>query len=791
MNAAHTNRLAKESSPYLLQHQHNPVDWYAWGPEAFEAARAQDKPIFLSVGYSTCYWCHVMERQSFENDAIAAEMNQRFINVKVDREERPDVDQLYMSAVQVLTRQGGWPMSVFLTPDLKPFYGGTYFPPTDMYGRPGFVSVLKGIEVAYRERRGDVDQTSDQLVAILQQLSEPEAPELAVTIDEKLVSSLVDRSTGDYEPQFGGFGMAPKFPRETLLELLLVHQRDTPNAGRMKMIRHALDAMANGGIRDQLGGGFHRYSTDAKWLVPHFEIMLYDNAMLAWCYVEAYRQTEEPRYAHIARGVFDFVLREMTSPDGAFYTAFDAEVDSQEGLNYLWTASEIEPLLGAEDAKLFNHVYGVDRGPNFSDPHHGSTALTAGGGGPPEKSILFLADPAAAEELRDRLESMRQKLKSARDLRKQPLLDTKVLTSWNALMIRALAYGGQVLQDSRYVDAAAKAAAFLLRHHRMPDGGLYRTSRDVDAMPASHDVEEMPASPSAGSKEADASVAPTHKQSHALDRADGIAKVPGFLDDYAYLIQGLIALRDTSGREEWKDHAAALAITMLAKFEDPKRGGFYFTEAGAADLIVRQKTGSDSPLPSGNAVAAMVMLELDQPQAAKRVIEVFAGQFERAAEGMSAMVQAAHLYAKRFGKIEVAAAAEPSTNPAAKLERLASEVVSFQAEWAAPSRLDVKLEVAEGYHINAHQTAAEYVATTLSVVGPGAEQVASIDYPPGDEKQFAFADESMRVYEGSVTLTIRFSASVGDKLTLRLVYQACTDSACLPAIAKQFELVTR
>ena len=342
---AHTNRLASETSPYLLQHRHNPVDWYPWGPAAFEAARQQNKPIFLSVGYSTCYWCHVMERQSFENADVAKEMNARFINIKVDREERPDVDQLYMTAVQVMTRQGGWPMSVFLTPELRPFYGGTYFPPTDQYGRPGFVSVLRGIEDAYRNRKADVDQTAGQLEQVLQQVSEPEPPRADITIDEKYIEGVVARSAHDYEPQFGGFGQAPKFPRETLLELLLMHQRSNPNPQRLRQLRHALDAMMYGGIRDQLGGGFHRYSTDEKWLVPHFEIMLYDNAMLAWCYAEAFRQTDDIRYADVARGIFDFVLREMTSPDGAFYTAFDAEVDAREGLSYLWTKDEIEQVL--------------------------------------------------------------------------------------------------------------------------------------------------------------------------------------------------------------------------------------------------------------------------------------------------------------------------------------------------------------------------------------------------------------------------------------------------------------
>ncbi|HYO10633.1 MAG TPA: thioredoxin domain-containing protein, partial [Tepidisphaeraceae bacterium] len=525
----HTNRLARETSPYLLQHQHNPVDWYAWGPEAFEAARAQDKPIFLSVGYSTCYWCHVMERQCFEVEAIAAEMNRRFINIKVDREERPDVDQLYMIAVQVLTRHGGWPMSVFLTPDLRPFFGGTYFPPADAHGRPGFVTVLRGIEDAYRNRRDDVEQTAQQLVGILRELSEPEARDGgggggggggsgAVTIDDRFLARLIERSTGDYDPEHGGFGSAPKFPRETLLELLLVRQRTRPDAGQMRMLLHTLDAMANGGIRDQLGGGFHRYSTDAQWLVPHFEIMLYDNAMLGWVYAEAHAQTSDPRYARVARELFDFVLREMTSPQGGFYTALDAEVDAQEGLSYLWTSEEVEETLGADDAALFARVYGLDQGPNFADPHHGT--------GAPDKSILFLADPAAAEQHHERLAPMRAKLKARRDQRKQPLLDTKIITSWNALMIRALAHGARLVGDPRYLHAATAAADFLLIHHRTPTGGLFRTSRD------------------------------------------GVKKYDAFLDDYAFLVHALVAVGDASGDARWRDEALRLAGTMIDRFGD-------------------------------------------------------------------------------------------------------------------------------------------------------------------------------------------------------------------------------
>ncbi len=765
----HSNRLAKESSPYLLQHQHNPVDWYPWGPEPFEAARAQDKPIFLSVGYSTCYWCHVMERQCFEIPAIAKEMNDRFICIKVDREERPDVDQLYMTAVQLLTRHGGWPMSVFLTPDLRPFYGGTYFPPEDSHGRPGFVTVLRALEDAYKNRKSDVEQTATQLQGILEQMAEPAPPGEPISIDRNFVGALVERSTSDYESTYGGFGSAPKFPRETLLELLLTylaqptpeHDPQSQIANRKSkihnMLLHTLDALAAGGIRDQLGGGFHRYSTDAKWLVPHFEIMLYDNAMLGWCYVEAFRQTEDRKYADVARGIFDFVLREMTSPAGSFYTAFDAEVDHQEGLNYLWTAPEIKQVLGADDAKVFNRVYGVDRGPNFADPHHGN--------GVAEKNILYLTVPMESEAMNERLAVMRQKLYDARKLRKQPLLDTKILTSWNALMIRALAYGGQVLQESRYLDAAAAGARFLLQNHRMPDGGLYRTSRD------------------------------------------GGAKYNGFLDDYAFLIQALLALHDAGADGSWKSEAEALFAVMVRKFgdggtgfqpvsSDPKQNhgqdaratfGFYFSDETATDLIVRQKYAQDSPLPSGNAVAAMAALALGQPDVARRTVGVFAGQMQQNGEGMSSMIGAALLLLRQHEPFTVSPRPLGAERPASPSD-IAANVVALRAAWATPTQLNVHLDVLDGFHINAHQAGKGLIPTTLAISqGP---DVAGIDYPPGEERRFAFADESIRVYDGSVTITVRFKDEPlpADVLQVSLTYQPCNASACLPVVTERVEL---
>ncbi|WP_428937637.1 DUF255 domain-containing protein [Fontivita pretiosa] len=735
---AHTNRLANETSPYLLQHAHNPVDWYPWGPEAFEAARTQDKPIFLSVGYSTCYWCHVMERESFENEAVAREMNQRFINIKVDREERPDVDQLYMTAVQVLTQQGGWPMSVFLLPDLRPFYGGTYFPPTDAYGRPGFVTLLRAVDDAYRNRRADVHRSAEQLLNILRQLAEPPPASQRITINWEQIDELVRRSIADYDPVHGGFGGAPKFPRQTLLEMLLMYLRLRPvevdpqsqiasrQAQILSMVRHTLDAMANGGIRDHLGGGFHRYSTDAQWLVPHFEIMLYDNAMLAWCYLEAYEQTEELRYARIARGILDFVLREMTSPQGAFYTAFDAEVDAREGGSYLWTAEQVQQALEdsftPEQIAEFMHVYGLDRGPNFADPHHGA--------GRAESNVLYLPDGAQREN-DPMIVKMREALYQARRKRKQPLLDTKIITSWNALMIRALAYAGQVLQEQHYLDAAERAARFLVKHHMTEEGALYRTSRD------------------------------------------GRPRHEAFLDDYAFLCQAMLALHDAGGDESWRDQARALAKGMQYRFGDEDRGGFYFTSRDAKDLIVRQKVATDSPLPSGNAVAAMVALELGDRDSAARTLSVFAQQLLQQVEAMSSMLEAAMLYVDQHGELTVEPTADAHSRRPMSLHELAERVVTVDTAWRSPTELELRLQILPPFHINSNAPAGGMIPTEVRV--PDA-QIETIEYPPG------------QTWAGQTSIVVRFKQPATQVIHVALRYQACDESACLPEITRVFDV---
>jgi uncharacterized protein YyaL (SSP411 family) len=744
----HTNRLIHETSPYLLQHAHNPVDWYPWGPEAFERARREDKPIFLSVGYSTCYWCHVMERQSFEKDAVAAEMNKRFVNIKVDREERPDVDQLYMTAVQVLTRHGGWPMSVFLTPDLRPFYGGTYFPPEDMHGRPGFVTLLRAIDGAFHEQRQNVNASAGQLVEILKRVAEPAKPQAAITIDQPMIEQLIDRSVDDFDSVHGGFGGAPKFPRETLLELLLAYSDSAIGGHRaaagkrkseiIKMLCATLDAMANGGIRDHLGGGFHRYSTDAQWLVPHFELMLYDNAMLAYVYAEAFRQTNEQRYARVARGICDFVLREMTSADGAFYTAFDAEVDAMEGASYLWTEKEIEEVLGRQDAEIFNRVYGVDRGPNFVDPHHGS--------GVPDKNILYLARGPEMED-DSRIAEMRQKLKAVRDKRKQPLLDTKIITSWNALMIRALAFGSKVLSEPRYQHAAIAAAEFLLRAHRRADDGLYRTSRD------------------------------------------GKPKYDGFLDDYAFLAQALMELWRVTKDEKWRVECSEICDQMLSRFGDPRNGGYFFTDANSStELIVRQKVASDSPLPSGNAVAALTLLGIEMESEAKSPLTVFAEQLVQQAEGMSSMVQAAMEYVRARGPISVEASPAASVREKPRSpEELARNVVEISGAME-PQQLVINLRIADGYHIHAHEPAAGMVATEIRFAD--ATEIERIDYPPPDMQKFQFSDSAIPVYAGEAKIAVKFKSPRTSPPKFSLTYQACDETSCLPPVTVRIETAT-
>jgi uncharacterized protein len=711
LSASHTNRLANETSPYLLQHMYNPVDWYPWGEEALGRARRENRPIFLSVGYSTCYWCHVMERQCFEDDEIAADMSRRFVCIKVDREERPDIDQLYMTALQILTRQGGWPMSIFLMPDLRPFFAGTYFAPTDSHGRPGFPRVLAAVEDAYRNRIDDVTASAEQVTGILRQMSRPRRSSVPIKIDQPWIRELIDRAAADFDSQNGGFGSSPKFPQQTLLELLLVYLRDNPDANLLAIVKKSLDAMAYGGIRDHLGGAFHRYSTDARWLVPHFEIMLYDNAMLLWIYAEAHQQTGEARYAAIARGIADFILSDMTAPSGGFFTALDAESDAQEGASYLWTRAEAQEALADHPAAArFLRIYGLDDGPNFADPHHGN--------GMPDKNVLYLVEPSEGSPLLDeKLGQMRQILLTVRRQRKQPMLDTKILTSWNALMIRGLAHAGAVLKEDRYIRAARTAADFQLSHHRDSEGGLLRVS------------------------------------------TGGAAKHRAFLDDYAFLIQALLSL-------SMRDEASQLAQIMQQRFSAGPDGGFFYTDDRATDLIVRQMIGSDSPLPSGNGIAAIALLELGQMQESLKTISAFAGQLESIGEGMSALVQAALLYVKANGELQTTPGNDPD-RPSSPAE-LAADVLKVDLSWQGSTLLQVNCRVADGYHLNAHDAAT--APTQLRAAGA---EVESIRYPSGELR-------------GKFEILVSLKSQPTQGFDLSFSYQACDASACLPIVARKF-----
>ena len=479
----------------------------------------------------------------------------------------------------------------------------------------------------------------------------------------------------------------------------------------MSIVQKSLDAMAYGGIRDHLGGAFHRYSTDARWLVPHFEIMLYDNAMLLWIYAEAHRQTGEARYAAIARGIADFVLSDLTAPNGAFFTALDAETDAQEGATYLWTRAEAQEVLADHpDAARFLRTYGLEDGPNFADPHHGN--------GMPDKNVLYLAEPENGAPLLDeKLAEMRQILLKTRRQRKQPMLDTKILTSWNALMIRALAHAGAILKEPRYTNAARKAANFLLANHRDSEGGLLRVS------------------------------------------TTGPAKYRAFLDDYAFLIQALLSL-------SMRDEANQLAKIMHQRFSAGPDGGFFYTDDRATDLIVRQMVGSDSPLPSGNGIAAIALLELNQPQQALQTISAFAGQLETVSEGMSALLQSAMLYVKRHGDLQTTAGSDP--NHLASPAELAADVLKIEINWQTPTQLKMICQIGDGYHLNAHDAAT--APTQLRLTGA---EIESIQYPPGE-------------LQGKFAISINLKSPPKQNFELALSYQACNDTACLPIVTKRF-----
>jgi len=553
-----TNRLGSETSPYLLQHKHNPVDWYPWGDEALKKAKLEDKPIFLSIGYSACHWCHVMAHESFENEDTARIMNANFINIKVDREERPDIDAVYMKSIIALIGHGGWPMSVFLTPDCKPYFGGTYFPPAKKYNRSGFPQVLEQAYALYKTGKNELE---NRVKKIVQALSIPES---GSRVEELSVYSLINEAVRTMEERFdweeGGFGSGMKFPEPMNYTLLLRHWVRTGADESIRMLDKTLTKMAEGGIYDHLGGGFHRYSTDRMWRVPHFEKMLYDNALLAKLYIDMAQATKQELYSMVPRGIFSYILREMTSPEGAFYTGQDADTEGEEGHYYLWEMKEFLDLLGPRFAKVMARHFGVTSSGNMG-----------------QKNVLYVNEPmesvAKSEEIAifeiDHIfRTSKEALLKARKNRVRPLTDTKIITGWNGLMITAFASGYMVLHGSSYLDAATRAAEFLWKNMWARSGCLLRIHND------------------------------------------GASKINGCLEDYAYFLESLIALYEASFDILWIERAHHLALKMVDEFYDDKEGGFFMTGLSSERLIARLKNAADEAIPSANAIAIKSLLKL-------------------------------------------------------------------------------------------------------------------------------------------------------------------------------------
>ena len=673
----HTNRLSNETSPYLLQHAHNPVDWYPWGQEALEKARAEDKPILLSIGYSACHWCHVMERESFENEEIAQLMNENFVNIKVDREERPDLDQIYMNAVQLMTRHGGWPMTVFLTPEGVPFYGGTYFPPEDRYNMPGFPRILTAISEAYRTRPDEVAETAVSMLAELRRMDIARSSKETISID--LLDRAVSQLARSYDEKYGGFGSAPKFPAPMNLEFLLRAFYRTGNREAFEMVEHTARRMAEGGMYDQLGGGFHRYSTDARWLVPHFEKMLYDNALLSRLYLHLYQQTKEDFYRRITEETLDYVLREMTDESGGFYSTQDADSEGHEGKFFVWTPDEVREILGEEDAALFCSFYDITPGGNFEG-----------------NSILNINDPlnqvakdenVPPEHLRMALERGRKKLFEVRERRIKPGRDEKILTSWNGLMLASFAEAGAVLERNDYVDAARRNARFVLGNLRR-DRLLLRTYKD------------------------------------------GQAKLNGYLEDYSFFAFGLLMLYQATGEMEWLKESQSIVERMNEEFWDEEQGGFYYTGSSHEELIVRSKDYFDNATPSGNSAAADVLLRLgiltareDYTRKAVTIFRLLRDTLERYPSGFGRLLCALDFYLSSPKEIAIIGVAQQEDTQSLLREvwgrYLPNKVVALSEEGDAHSAEVVPL-LKERTSLNGKATAyvCEHYACQRPVTSP-------------------------------------------------------------------------
>jgi hypothetical protein len=771
------NRLARETSPYLLLHAHNPVDWYAWSPEVFEKAKREGKPIFLSIGYSSCHWCHVMERLVFENEDIARVMNANFVNVKVDREERPDVDDIYMTAYLVYAQavgsgdSGGWPLSMFLTPDGKPFAGGTYFPPQDRAGQPGFPMVLARVSNAWRTDRASVEKNAEMICNEVRRLSRAGFNPTPVKLERGLVTATVKSLIESRDPEFGGIDFdphepnMPKFPEPAKLDLLEFAARHSNDQQADTVITNTLDHIAAGGIVDHLAGGFHRYSTDRRWHVPHFEKMLYDQAQLAELFAEVYHRTGKREYRRVADQAFGFVLREMTDPAGGFISSLDAQTDGVEGVYYVWTPAEVDAVLGSRDGGLFRRAFGLNEPKEFEPGF--VLRRTA--------SVESLGHDlhVSPEEIESRLNDARARLLLKRQSRRPVARDDKVLAAWNGLMIRALARSSQTLGNDAYLHAAEKAGNFVLERMRGSRGELFRTYRA------------------------------------------GQAKIPAYLEDYSYLSEGFLALFTVTHEPRWQQAARALADEQIRLFWDEQSKGFYFTSTDHEALIARTRNAFDAVLPSANAVSIRNLIRLASlcgetryRELARQTLEAFAPALAKTPRSLPVMAlalqeyldnpdfRASHVRSKADANLEETAVLQASADdapPANSIPTNRNATVTAKAYLSVDKlppggtcRFVVYVAIKDGWHINTNQVTEDWqVPTQLTIGSKQGVTIANLSYARGKATQLPGSQRSMTVYEKSaeirgVLAVPAESAGKPDDLQFLLKYQACNAERCEP-----------
>lgn len=802
------NRLARETSPYLLMHARNPVDWYAWGPEAFEASKASGKPIFLSIGYSSCYWCHVMERLVFENEEIAKYMNENFINIKVDREERPDIDDIYMTALQIynqLSRNGGgggWPLSMFLTPEGKPIAGGTYFPPGDIDGRMGFPTLCRRIINSWTTQRESLEQGAETITQYLQKEMSPGFSLEKVELTRELAESVSRSIVQSHDTEFGGvdFRMdnpnSPKFPVPTKLALLQYEVEQHDNTAAEQVLYHTLDAMAAGGIRDHLAGGFHRYSTDRQWLVPHFEKMLYDNAQLANVYIDAARATnaseKKAEYRRVAEEILSFILSDMTDPTGAFHSAIDAETDGIEGKYYVWSREEVQQTLG-EQTIFFSKTYGL----NLETPFEHGYVLHL----PRSIEAVAVDEKVSPRVLRMKLEESRDRLLKVRKLRESPIKDDKILTSWNGLMIKAFVNAGVTFSQQKYLTAADRALMFILTKMRNEDGQLLRTWRG------------------------------------------GRAKLQAYLDDYAFLVEAMLEMHFVSRDAKWLRAARRLTDDQIRMFHDETAGGFFFTAHDHEELLARTKNAWDSVLPSGNSVSIRNLVRLASLTGdpayrdhAEKTLKLFAPQMTRNPRGTSNLALAMNEFldnkdyrsltqrVRQSQDIEqkpsqnngASGAGDAPTGPApGELPEIPTKLAdgsppiasgdttedpeakktpdrvtatAFLSTSRLPAgdrcRIAVVLEVEPGWHINTNPAYPDFLKpTTVSIRSDQGTTLESLKFPKGKDLKIEGLPDAYKVYDGKVTIfgelvVPKSAAGKQEAFELHIRYQSCDDEHC-------------